>query len=206
MALSFGHKNFHKPDGSTPDSWHPFTCAYCGTQVSGAVIAVTAEGNRRARFLQCTKCHELTVDTGQGAIYPGAAFGPVLSGLPKDVDEAYSEARRCMSVNAFTAAEGLCRKILMHVAVDKGADEGGTFAGYITYLQDQGFITPPMRPWVDLIKKHGNESQHKLAMPEKSRAEGTMTFTAQLLRSVYEMAHLVSQFIPAPAKPDAPAA
>ncbi|EEF78683.1 hypothetical protein MDMS009_2856 [Methylophaga thiooxydans DMS010] len=37
-----------------------------------------------------------------------------------------------MEVNAYTAAELICRKILMHVAADKGADEGKSFAAYLT--------------------------------------------------------------------------
>jgi hypothetical protein len=163
------------------------------------LVSVGDGAGRAAKAVQCTKCHEISIDAGDGRIYPGEAFGPVLEGLPADVAAAYEEARRCMSVNAFTAVEGLCRKILMHVAVDKGAKEGETFAGYIDFLQKEGYVTPPMRSWVDLIKKHGNDSNHRLAAPERSRAESTMTFTTQLLRSVYEMAHIAGKFAP-PAK------
>ncbi len=53
--------------------------------------------------------------------------GPDIAGLPKDVEEAYNEARRCIGVKGFTAVELLCRKILMHVAVEKGAPQGETF-------------------------------------------------------------------------------
>jgi hypothetical protein len=90
----------------------------------------------------------------------------------------------------------MCRKILMHVAVDKGADEGKTFASYIDHLAAEGYVTPPMREWVKLIKDNGNEANHRLASPERRRAEGTLLFTAQLLRSVYEMGHLAGQFVP----------
>ena len=137
-----------------------------------------------------------------GKIWPGARFGPVVEGLPDDVKEAYQEARDCLSVSATTAAELICRKILMHIAVDKGADEGKAFAFYIDFLEQQGFVTPPMRGWVILIKNHGNEATHRLPKPERKRAEGTLVFTAQLLRTVYEMGHLASQFNPpaAPAK------
>ena len=66
----------------------------------------------------------------------------------------------------------------MHVAVDKGATEGQSFAFYIDYLEKEGYVTPPMRGWVKLIKDHGNESTHKLPEPERKRAEGTILFTA----------------------------
>jgi len=100
-------------------------------------------------------------------------------------------------VNAFTATEAVCRKILMHIAVDKGAKEGQTFASYIDHLEKAGYVTPPMHEWVKLIKDHGNEAQHQLRSPERQRAESTLLFTAQLLRSVYEMGHIAARFKPA---------
>ena len=145
-------------------------------------------------WLWCPSCAGGSVQSLDGQIYPGTAFGPEIEGLPDDVKPAYLEARRCMSVNAHTAAELICRKILMHVAVDKGAKEGQTFEKYITHLADQGYVTPPMQPWVDLIRQHGNQATHKLDEPDKRRAESTVMFAAELLRLVYEMAHLARQY------------
>ncbi|MFZ5655120.1 MAG: DUF4145 domain-containing protein [Pseudomonadota bacterium] len=206
-AAAFGHQSISKPNGSSPDSWHPYRCGHCGRDVSGAVIAYIGrrEGGHLICWLQCPVCHDASVRSDSGAHYPGSAYGPVLEGLPAEVGDAYEEARRCLSVNANTSSEVMCRKILMHVAVDKGAEEGKTFAFYIDYLQQQGYVTPPMRGWVTLIKDHGNESNHKLASPDRPRAEGTLQFTAQLLRSVYEMEHLAQRFTklagPAPSAP-----
>lgn len=199
MAILFGHKQVNKPDGSTADSWHGYRCGHCGREVSGAVLAYNRENKHNQRltlWLQCSVCYKGTTQEADGSVAPGSAFGPVVEGLPTAVEEAYNEARRCMSVSAFTAAEGICRKILMHVAVDKGAAEGKTFSFYIDYLAGQGYVTPPMREWVTLIKDHGNEAAHRLEPPERQRAEGTVLFTAQLLRSVYEMGHLASRFTP----------
>lgn len=93
MSLRFGHKVFSRPDGSSAESWEPFTCAYCGAEVSGAVIATVGDGiGRLLKFLQCSKCHEGSVATGRGEIFPGVAFGPPLRGLPSDVEAAYGEA------------------------------------------------------------------------------------------------------------------
>jgi hypothetical protein len=136
----------------------------------------------------------------RGEIFPGVVFGPSLGGLPKDVEQAYEEARACMSINAFTATELICRKILMHVAVDKGAKEGESFNAYLGALESQEYITPPMKRWVDLIRKHGNDSTHKLEPPDKARAESTVMFTAELLRIIYEMDHMASKYVPAPKK------
>jgi len=111
-----------------------------------------------------------------------------LEGLPPEVEATYDEARRSFSVNAFTGCALLCRKLLMHVAVNAaGAEEGGTFASYVEALQSAGFITPPMIGWVDRIRENANESTHELPAPSRQRAEMTLSFTMQLLRIVYEM-------------------
>lgn len=193
-----GHRYITKPDGSTDDGWVSYTCGHCGRKVAGAVVAYIKfqEPTGRVIFnkwLLCTNCSYGSVSINN-EIFPGSPFGPQLQGLPSEVKESYQEARRCIEVNAYTAAELICRKILMHIAVEKGAKEGDSFATYITYLESSGYVTPPMKKWVDLIRQHGNHSTHKLEAPEKHRAESTVMFTAELLRLTYEMEYMAAQY------------
>jgi len=81
----------------------------------------------------------------------------------------------------------MCRKILMHIAVDKGAKEGQTFVFYLDHLAEKGYITPPMKAWTTQIRANGNQSTHELDAPDAARATNTLTFTAMLLVLVYEM-------------------
>ncbi len=195
--VGLGPQEVLKPDGRTPDSWFPYTCGHCGREVSGYVIAYSTQehsGVCQVRWLQCPACRRASVYDATAGVLPGIPFGPSIEGLPGKVGAAYAEARRCLSVQAHTAAEGMCRKILMHIAVDKGAEEGKTFAFYVDFLEREGYVTPPMRGWVTLIKDHGNEAQHRIDAPDRKQAEGTLLFTAQLLRTVYEMGHLAAQF------------
>lgn len=189
------HKNTYKADGTTDDAWHGYVCGHCGTKVSGAVIGRYNDG--RTFWLMCPECERGSVYTN-GSVFPGLVFGPELQGLPAEVAAAYAEARRCMSVNAFTASELICRKILMHVAADKGAKGGDSFAAYLGHLETAGYITPPMKKWVDIIRKHGNDSTHNLTPPDKGRAESTVMLTAELLRVVYEMEHMAAKYVPKP--------
>ena len=94
-------------------------------------------------------------DTNVGVV-PGVAFGPKIEGLPDDVADAYAEARRCLSAECNTAAEGMCRKILMHIAVDKKAKEGGSFASYIDYLAISEF--PKWSKYLILLSFQDNSS------------------------------------------------
>lgn len=185
-----GHRHIHKPDGSTLDGWFKYKCGHCGAEVSGVVVG----RHENILWLLCPNCGNGSVRDQQGNIHPGVLFGPQIEGLPAAIAEAYEEARRSMSAAAFTGAELICRKILMHVAVEKGAKEGENFAFYLSHLESAGYITPPMKVWVDLIRQHGNMAAHILEKTDRKRAESTLMFTAELLCIVYEMEHLAKQY------------
>jgi len=189
-----GHKSIGHSDGSTNDSWYPYKCATCERDISGAVVAFASSGGHTVRWLQCTHCGDGAVQRIDENIYPGVAFGIKLDGLPEDVELAYKEARNCMAVDAYGACELVCRKILMCVAVEKGAKEGESFSSYLKYLGDKGFITDAMMGWVGIIKENGNKATHKIEKVDKGRAESTIMFTAELLRIVYEMEFMAKRY------------
>lgn len=91
-----------------------------------------------------------------------------------------------MAINAYTAATMLCRKLLMHVAVDQQAEAKKTFQFYVEYLVEKGLVSAGARGWVDAIRKAGNEPNHEIQTVSKSEAERTMAFVEGLLRNVYE--------------------
>jgi hypothetical protein len=165
------------------------------------VLAFIADAHAQPthRWLRCPACGRGIFADIDGALYPGAKVGRDVEGLPSDVAVVYDEARRCAEVNAFTACEMVCRKILMHIAVDKGAPQDNTFKGFVDYLELNHHVTPAMKPWVDVIRQHGNIAVHELPHTDKQRAIGTLTFTEHLLRNVYEMEHLAKKFAPPPA-------
>ncbi len=192
-VLSGSSANTNVSDSS---AWYGMQCGHCGNRVSGAVVAwINRHDTVMVRWLRCTICHLGSVENNF-VISPPTAGGEPVEGLPDDVGRAYAEARACLTVGAYTACELMCRKILMHVAVAKGAEEGESFADYVTYIQGEGYITPPMVPWVDEIRRRGNLATHEIPAVERQRAEGTLTFTAQLLRLVYEMEHKLRQQLP----------
>lgn len=191
-----GHKSLHRHNGESQYDWFSYRCGHCGSQTSGAVVASYEDIRVPAvRWMLCTDCHRGSVWHAAGPVYPTSLAGEDLKGLPEGVAEAYKETRRCMGVQAFSASELLCRRLLMHVAADKGAAEGLSFEAYLKHLEGQGYITPPMKPWVELIRKHGNKATHKLDPPDKARAEATFLFTAELLRLVYEMEHHAKTYL-----------
>jgi len=175
-----------------------YTCGHCNKPVSGRVVSIYRNDQSPAdiyiRFMLCTSCGKGSVWIKPDIIIPGITPGDELKGLPEEVNGVYEEARKCFSINAYTACELLCRKILMHIAVNKGAKEGESFQQYLAFLEEKGYITPIIKAWADVIRQKGNDSTHKIEKPDKERAETTFVFTMELLRIIYEMEHLAKKF------------
>ena len=117
---------------------------------------------------------------------PVSLLGEDIMGLPDIIKDAYIEARKSISWKCYTACELVCRKILMHVAVEKGSSEGESFASYIDDMIKNGCITAMMKKWVDEIRNNGNDATHQINPPDRERANQTLEFTALLLKNVYE--------------------
>lgn len=126
------------------------------------------------------------------AVFPGPLPGQQVADLPVDVASAWQEARSAFSVNAFTCAEIMCRKILMHVAVD--AAKSAPNKKFIEYLDDldrAGFIASGLRPAVARIKDRGNVAAHDLPASTDADAVLTLRITEHLLQSIYELPGLM---------------
>ena len=118
--------------------------------------------------------------------YPGVAFGNSIEGIDDaSVKSLYEEARSCASVNAFTAAAMACRKILMNLAVAKGAKENLKFVQYVQFLSENNFVPPDGKEWVKHIKDKGNDANHKIEIVSKEDGEGLLYFTEMLLTFIY---------------------
>src|SRR5438309_535624 len=105
-----------------------YSCGYCGNQLaSNQGYQGSAQSNLPPEWFIhiCHFCWQPTYFPKNGGQYPGSPFGVKVKYIPsKEVEGLYEEARNCVTVNAFTAAAHCCRKLLMNIAVTKGAKEG----------------------------------------------------------------------------------
>jgi hypothetical protein len=166
-----------------------YTCGYCG-KVVGPNLGFYEEpkpGDSHGThwIYICSFCCQPTYFDGFQQT-PGAPFGHDIEQLPFDVANLYREARNCMTVGSFTAAVLACRKILMNVAVNKGANQGELFIKYVEFLDSKGYIPPDGKAWVDHIRKKGNEANHEIKQMIQNDAQELITFTEMLLRFVFE--------------------
>ncbi|WP_185057827.1 DUF4145 domain-containing protein [Pseudomonas fluorescens] len=126
-----------------------------------------------------------------GERYPMPSLGSAVQHVPLELYSLYEEARRATSQNCFTAAVLLCRKMLMNIAVQQGADEGLKFIEYVEVLSEMGFVPPNGKHWVDHIRRKGNEATHEIAVMAEQDARDLISFIEMLLRFIYEFPSMI---------------
>ena len=164
-----------------------WTCGWCSKGVAADPTWQGGPNNGRT-LLACPNCNKPTVRDETGTYYPGSRAYASVGHLPADVNTAWEEAVACATVGAHTAAEVMCRKILMHVAVDQaGSTPGQNFVQYIDDLDKDGFISKGLKPKIDEIRQRGNVANHELPASTHEDADKTLAVTRHLLVSIYEL-------------------
>jgi DNA-directed RNA polymerase subunit RPC12/RpoP len=169
-----------------------YTCGHCGNSLASNVAyqgsAQSDGGGTANRYVYiCHHCFKPTYFSSDNEQVPGPRPGEDVEGIDDSgVESLYKEARDTYSKNAFTATILCCRKLLMHVAVSKGAKEGDTFIAYVEYLSANNFVPPGAKEWVDQIRKKGNEANHEIVIMTKEAADDLLSFVTILLKLVYE--------------------
>ena len=161
-----------------------YVCGYCGKDVGPDQAYYDSEARYRRIYI-CPHCDRPTYYDGATQT-PGAAYGNDVDDVPEDVNNLYGQARLCMSVSSHTSAILTCRKILMHIAVEKGAPVGKSFLDYVQYLADNHYVPPDGSGWVDHIRKKGNEANHKIVIMGQEDAKNLIDFIEMLLKTIYE--------------------
>jgi len=166
-----------------------FTCGYCGREA--APNKMYQDTNSIGRILICPSCTQPSFFGAGSLQVPSVRMGRDVAGISsKDIATLYNEARDCTSAGAFNATVMICRKILMNLAVQHGAEENKNFLHYVDHLTNSGFVPPQGRQWVDAIRTKGNEANHEIALMDKKDAQLILHFTEALLRFNYEMPHI----------------
>lgn len=168
-----------------------FVCGYCGDRVSsdrgyGIHQYGDASGKQVGGVYVCPHCEGANFFPPNGEQLPAPPIGRSVPEVPDALNSLYDEARACTTLGAYTAAVLACRKILMHIAVERGAEEGLSFLSYVTYLSDRGYVPPDGKDWVDHIRNKGNEANHEIVHMSREDADDLITFTEMLLRFIYE--------------------
>lgn len=167
-----------------------FVCGYCGNKVASNKgwegINIFKDQKYYDYIYICHYCRNPTYIKSGGEQIPGIKYGNDVEGLPQDIESLYEEARNCTKTNSFTASVMCCRKLLINIAVSKGADEGNSFESYVEYLSNKGYIPPDGKDWVNRIRNKSNEANHEIKLMGKEDAEELISFVEMLLKFIYE--------------------
>lgn len=175
-----------------------WVCGYCGDKVSsdrGYFAGPQPDGGGGAiSFIRiCPSCLGPTVFTRGGKHFPGSMPGNDVANVPEKLERLYREARASVAAGAHTGAVLICRKMLMSIAVEQGADEGKRFITYVEFLSNQGYVPPNGKVWVDYIRQRGNEATHEIELMEEEDSVALITFVEMLLRFIYEFPNMVPE-------------
>lgn len=174
-----------------------YTCGYCGSLTAsdeglGSVDSYKYENGVKGSIYFCSNCERPTYFDEYKKQYPGIRIGNDINGINKDIVlSLYNEIRDSFSISAYTAVALCSRKLLMNISVDLGAEENKTFAYYVNWLDENNYILPNSKKWVDQIRKIGNEATHEIAIISREDAEKTLKFIEILLRIVYELPSMI---------------
>lgn len=162
-----------------------YRCGYCGFDVASEKGLQNEQDNSFIRV--CPQCNVPTFFSVSGMHIPGPKLGNNVEKLSADVGGLYNEARASLTVNAFTGVVMLCRKLLMHIAVEKGADPGKSFVAYVEWLISERYAPRGAESWVDYIRTRANEANHQIELMTQEDAKGILGLTEELLRITYEL-------------------
>jgi hypothetical protein len=168
-----------------------YVCGYCSLTVGPDKGTYGTENNVQTFLYFCSHCGQPTYFDEQQRQFPGVKFGNNVSHLPKEIEQLYGEARGAMSAQAYTPAVLACRKILMNVSVSLGAKAGDSFASYVEFLANKGYVPPNGKHWVDHIRTKSNEANHEIILMTKDEAERLTTFVEMMLKFIYELPNVV---------------
>lgn len=166
-----------------------YRCGFCGNDIASGMGLRTSSYAGIIRI--CPQCNGPTFFSRDKKQWPGSRMGGNVTGLTEEVEVMYGEARDCLSVGAYTASVMACRKILMNIAVAKGAEEDQQFAAYVDWLLKEGWAPKGTGGIVKYVKDRGNEANHQIVAKKREEAERVLKFIEQLLRNMFELASLV---------------
>jgi hypothetical protein len=167
-----------------------YGCGFCHDRVASdrGWDSRDSERHIEGSIRICPGCNQPTffrIESPSRQVPGPRARGPVRH-VPEDVVSLYDEARNAHAAGAFTAAVLACRKVLMHVAVEKDAKEGLSFVEYVEYLDQEKYLGRDGKGWVDVIRTKGNEANHEIVLMDEGDSERTLTLVEMLLKLVYE--------------------
>ena len=177
-----------------------YICGHCGRDINSNIGYYTVDDldHKNGNYIYiCHHCNKPTYISFNEQV-PGSSYGESFDEEIFDdklIYSLYEEIRKCMKVNAYTSVGMCCRKLLMHIAVNCGAEEGKTFKEYVDYLDSNNYIPTNCKDWVDIIRSKGNEANHEIIILNEDDAKLLINFIAMIISVIYKMKYEASKYL-----------
>ncbi len=167
---------------------YSYNCGYCGKSLASekGYEGSNSRGERAYIYI-CHNCNKPTLIDCEKIQTPAPLHGNNVENISDEgVRVLYEESRKSIGNGSYTASVLCCRKILMAIAVSKGAKTGESFKSYVQFICDNNYVPPDAKEWVDKIREKGNEANHEIAIMSEKDAKEIIDFVEMILKLVYE--------------------
>ncbi|MEZ7511159.1 DUF4145 domain-containing protein [Bacillus pumilus] len=187
---SFYYENYFWADSHDVEK-EKYTCGYCNSLAAptyGYLTHEYIESERKSgsKILICPNCRNPTHINGIGQQFPPISIIKGIRQLPENIQDLYKEVCDSFSVNAFTGASILARKMIMNIAIEKGDKKDKSFIQYVEFLVNEGIVPKSAEKWLDAVRLNGNIAAHNIEKSTKEETQKLIDFLEMLLRIVYE--------------------
>lgn len=171
------------------EEYESYECPYCSILVSPLKTLITKKWLRSGEYIYsylyfCNHCGRPTFKDGlqNNELFPKKIFGEKIE-LPeryKEIQEGFEELRKCMSINAFTAAVMIGRKLLIIITYNypqisdeikkKIENNQINFFNCVDELKKMNVLPSINHYLFDMVRKLGNNANHQLEQRSKNDA------------------------------------
>ncbi len=175
-----------------------YTCYFCNKLVASDRGYRSRDLNSRSVYNYICICPHCTIPTTFTYSVNTKIFTQVpkplplssITGVKDDVKDLFEEVRRCMSTESYTAVAMICRKLLMNIAVDHGAEKNQQFQIYVEYIQKENLVSKSATELLKKIKNIGNDANHEIPQVSKAQANLILQLTNEVINQIYRVKNL----------------
>ncbi len=160
------------------------------TSFSEPIILSTQKGGWS--IAECPACHECVIVKMKNYdiihILPNPLPSPTDERINTNIRSDLDEAKLCLSVGAFRACAGMCRRAIQQACMEQGADKKKGLEKQIDELQEKGIITSHISKWAHSSRFLGNDALHP-EHPEVTEADAknVLNLAEEMMKILYVM-------------------
>lgn len=178
-----------------------FTCGYCNRSTSSdngynSVIDYDNSDLEQEYFHTiyiCNICGKPNYFDSDGKQYPPEIFGIEINGLPNRIHDLYSEMRMAYSFGMNTSAIMISRILIMHLAVEEGAEVNLSFVKYVDYLLENKKLSKDAKDALNFVRNLGNSANHSLTEFTDLEVSKSIRIMGIILNSIYELRRILNE-------------